>query len=329
MENHVNSSPVDSNSRLEIFLITYNREVELAQTLAMCFAEGSPIRDIPFTILNNKSTDRTAEIVESYCKRFPSIRHVVHSRNIGGNANIVRAYELATRDYVWVICDDDTFDFSAWSEVEAAMRVGADAILVANYLKPRQNVAQLLAQMTFVPATIYKTALISDTIFVNMAHNIANLFPHLALACDVINHNRKIQILDDWVVQMKPNPDSSYLRALDDDVSPVIKNMFWALGFSNSLHLIQDPTLQRKIRNELWFNEEFPCRVGSLCKTIFRHFQGNRKCIGDVFSAYGAIQTFVIGCLVWNREMFRRIRSRLGLRGSDIRGWFVKLEGTH
>lgn len=41
---------------LELFLITYNRKSKLQQTLQTVLSETSPLRHMPFTILDNAST---------------------------------------------------------------------------------------------------------------------------------------------------------------------------------------------------------------------------------------------------------------------------------
>ena len=53
---------------LEIILITYNRKSHLRETLNWLFAENSPVKDLDITILNNKSTDGTTELIEEYKK---------------------------------------------------------------------------------------------------------------------------------------------------------------------------------------------------------------------------------------------------------------------
>jgi glycosyltransferase involved in cell wall biosynthesis len=93
---------------LEIFLITYNRKIYLQKTFNQIFANSSPIKNFDITILNNKSTDGTTELIEKYREKFNNIKHIIHNRNIGGNANIARAFELATKNmsgyYVTMIC---------------------------------------------------------------------------------------------------------------------------------------------------------------------------------------------------------------------------------
>lgn len=252
--------------KLEIILITYNRKSYLQKTFNQIFAENSPIKDFPITILNNKSTDGTNELIEEYKQKFPNITHIIHNRNIGGNANIMRAYEIASKEYLWILCDDDEFDFSSWDDVEQAITEEYDAIVVANYVNPKKNIAQLTAQLTFVPAGIYKTSNITDTIMINSSYNISNMFPQLSLVCHLINHNKKFKILDNHIVKMIMNYDDvSYSRGMDSDKHPHLANMIWATGFIDAIQVIKDKKNRDFIMNNLEFEDKSkPLDVGNL-----------------------------------------------------------------
>ena len=137
----VNVKPL--KDKLQIYLITYNRAKCLKYTLKQIFAPNSPIRDFNITILNNASTDKTDEVIEEYQEEFPNLVHIKHSINIGGNGNIVRAFEMAGscgKEYAWVLCDDDVFSFKGWKELENAILEEKDIICASNYVirKPRQ-----------------------------------------------------------------------------------------------------------------------------------------------------------------------------------------------
>jgi glycosyltransferase involved in cell wall biosynthesis len=262
---------------LEVFLITYNRYEHLKHTLESILAEASPLQHIPITILNNRCTDGSTELINDYCQRFSNLKHVIHNRNIGGNANIARAFELASADYVWVLCDDDEYDFTHWQEAEQAMASGADAIVVANYLDPKRNAAQLIGQMTFVPSTIYKTDVLTSTVMVNMEWNISTMFPQLAPVAHLFNHNKRIEILDHWLVRMIPHEDeSSYVRGLAcDDKHPLMNTLFWQVGFLNALPCFNDVDLKKHIIEHLVISTDetdsffAPNRLWG----TFRHFQ--------------------------------------------------------
>lgn len=254
MENGENKMLKD---KLEIFIITYNRKEYLKHTLESVYSEKSPIRDLQITILDNKSTDGSSELIDNIIADFPNTKHIIHNRNIGGNANIARCYELAKKDYFWILCDDDEIVWKqeSWGEVEAAMETGADAIVVSNYINPKENIPQLLGQLSFVPAGIYKTANLTDTVMQNISFQISCCFPQLALVCKLINDNKRILILDKWIVKMVEHPNvSSYSRGMDTDKHPLMANMTWSLGILKTIQMIKDEKIREEIietyRNE-------------------------------------------------------------------------------
>ena len=235
--------------KLEIFIITYNRKQYLIHTLEQIYAQTSPVRDFQITILDNKSTDGTSELIDKAIADFPNSSHVTHNRNIGGNGNIARCYELASKEYFWILCDDDEIDFDAWRDVEKAiLEEHADCVVVSNYIDPKRNIAQLLGQLSFVPAGIYKTENLTDTVMQNIEFQISCCFPQLALVCKLINDNKKFVILDNWIVKMVEHcAISSYTREMDSDKHPLMANMTWSLGFLKTIQMIRDDKLREQI----------------------------------------------------------------------------------
>ncbi len=232
------------NEKLEIFIVTYNRKKYLQETLDQLLSAESPIKNLDITVLDNASTDKTPELLNEYCRKYPNLKHIRHSRNIGGNANIARAFEKASKEYVWILCDDDEYQWNNWNEVEKAIKNGYDAIVVANYVHPKENLGKLLKQMTFTPSTIYKTSNLNTTVMVNIEYCISTMFPHLAVACSIINDpKKKIYICDNWFVNMVPHGGiETYVRGLEkSEAHPYMANMFWSVGYINTIQMIHNP----------------------------------------------------------------------------------------
>ena len=59
--------------KLDIFLITYNRAPYLKRTLEQIFSAESPVKDFPITIIDNNSTDGTADVIKNFQADFPNI----------------------------------------------------------------------------------------------------------------------------------------------------------------------------------------------------------------------------------------------------------------
>lgn len=238
-----------SNNLIQFILITYNRKEKCLQTLKSILADNSPVKDIPLTVLDNASTDGTSEMIQHFQRNHDNITYIRHTKNIGGNANIAQAFEMASARYVWVLCDDDEYDFSSWIEALNILKRNPPALVVANYNAPHKGIQNLFKQLSFVPAAIYRTDLITTDVLMNMYFNISNMFPQLAIAAAAINTGENLPILQKPLVTMKLNPgNDSYTRGAKkvNQVHPLLKNMFWAKGYLNSIPMLYRSDYRQK-----------------------------------------------------------------------------------
>ncbi len=107
-------------TKLSIIIATYNRSEYLKRTLRQL--ADSPVRDCRITILNNHSTDNTLSVCDEYANNFQNFTVVTHPANLGGGSqNYIHAIEYCDTEYMWLLADDDTFDFSSFSDVELAI----------------------------------------------------------------------------------------------------------------------------------------------------------------------------------------------------------------
>lgn len=247
--------------KLQIYLITYNRKQKLQQTFEKIFADDSPIKNFDITILDNASTDGTSKLIDEYCQRFANITHIRHNVNIGGNANICRAFEMATscgKEYCWVLCDDDKYDFSNWSEVEKEINAKKDIICVCDYtcdvFAKKSDVVYQLFQLTFVPAGIYKTSNITNNVMMNMYDSIITMMQQNCISIKCVNENKKIHVLSKPIVfnglhfEDRVDDESlSYTRGINENSNLERRNNTnWALGYSQVLSLLNDKKLAKE-----------------------------------------------------------------------------------
>ena len=239
---------MDLKEKIDIILITYNRKELLGKTLEQILAPESPIRDFEITVLNNASDDGTTELVNEYCTNYPNLKQIVNRKNIGGCGNIAKALvELPTKEYVWVICDNDNYNWSVWNEVEKAVKDNVDVIFTRQFEKKRANI---FYEAAFLPACIYKKKNITSTVAENIYSNIKMIFPHLALISKNINDNNSFYIVSKNIVEIgkNPNQNQSFTRGYDkEDLPPSRKNIFWSVGYFSSLEYIRN----KKIRYEI------------------------------------------------------------------------------
>ncbi|MCL2335248.1 MAG: glycosyltransferase [Endomicrobia bacterium] len=261
---------------LEIILITYNRQAYLKDTLDSLFSAESPVKELDLTILDNASDDGTEELCRQYASKYSNIKYIKHPKNIGGNGNIARAFEIAKKEYVWIICDDDFYDWSAWPEMEAAINTKKyDVLLTVNkFPKDSEDLPKITKELCFLPGGIYKTSNITGGVLQNMYSNIQNLFPHLAAACAVVNKNGSFYVPKSELIPKRGADrtpcETLYHRDADETYKPdVITNMFWGVGYINSLQMIRDKKVRARIINN--------CSHSGFFSFIFTRFRDNKR----------------------------------------------------
>ncbi|MDR1123022.1 MAG: glycosyltransferase family 2 protein [Elusimicrobiota bacterium] len=86
---------------LSVCIPTYNRARFLSALLDSIYAQKTP--EIEVVVSDNASTDNTREIV----KKYPDIIYRRSGKNLGFDANVLRAVALAKGKYCWLVGDDD------------------------------------------------------------------------------------------------------------------------------------------------------------------------------------------------------------------------------
>jgi len=242
--------------KLQIILITYNREKHVQKTFERLFIENSPIKDYDLLVLDNNSTDGTEAFVNQFIKTHPNVRYQKNKYNVGISGNIAKAMEIAEQEYVWIICDDDKYDFSNWHEVEKAIENKEEAICVARYgiNDEFKDLYEFhIGQITFVPAVIFKTSNFTDTVMRNVFDNIYTLFPHLCPLMAIINQGKRIYVVDKAIVDNgmdEKTTDCSYTRGLQvEELYKRTESMTWIVGYANICSIIKDKGLKSRALN--------------------------------------------------------------------------------
>lgn len=210
-----------THEKLEIIIPTWNRAKYLERTLSQF--KKSPFFNYKITIIDNDSTDNTQEICQKYKEIFPNLNIIKNKRNIGLSANILRCYEIADAEYLWLVGDNDNYDFSDCSEViEAIENSKFDLIFVqgndeTNLRKTTIHEAyelgytrEIIGLINTISAYILKTELITSE-WIQKGYEIAKyLYPQTALmkkACEedftLLISSKRIRIADD-------NPNVTY-----------------------------------------------------------------------------------------------------------------------
>ena len=229
---------------LEIFLITYNRSKNLDDTLRRI--KESPFVRCRFTILDNCSTDDTSLVTERYRDYFSDYRVVRHPINIGGDANYLRAVELSTSKYTWILCDDDYYDFTAAEEVIEILHKEAFDLVVVGPLHPTSMARRCIGSimdlvntgflphftLSFFPACIFRTELFDYDCIVKGFRLSAERYPNFAFINKMLQKNVKVYL-----------PSAEIVIRNDVNIS-VLSPLSWYHGWLNCCLTIQDRRLR-------------------------------------------------------------------------------------
>lgn len=203
------------SERLQIILITYNRKDHARQTLTDILDESCPIHDFDITVLDNNSTDGTETMVKDLQSRHPNLKYVRNNYNLGIGGNIFRAMEIANKEYLWTLCDDDNYNWAGWDDVANAINRGEKVICVSRE-SSRENLtdtAYQLYTLCFLPSLIISRQLHTDATMRNAFDDASGLFPHLAPVITHINNGGKICVTEHVIVEPgNKASDMSYIR---------------------------------------------------------------------------------------------------------------------
>jgi glycosyltransferase involved in cell wall biosynthesis len=104
---------------LTVCMPNYNHGKYIARAIEAVVSQSRPPDE--YIIIDDGSTDDSADIIESYAKRFPYIRFLRHEHNMGLMANLAKFMELAKGDYMYGGAADD---YVLPGFFEKAMRLG-------------------------------------------------------------------------------------------------------------------------------------------------------------------------------------------------------------
>ena len=281
---------------LQVVLVTYNRRRALGHTLGRVFAADSPIRGCSVTVLDNCSTDGSGGLLAEAAAAHPNLSVVSRRRNIGGNANIVRAFELADRKYVWVLCDDDDFDWSRWPAVEEALASGVYDLIytVSRLSRPcgEPDIGYMAMLASFVPGCIYRSEHVTGDVLQNMYAMVHTWFPQCVLSLHVLCNLkgrvffrpgvdvvvRRLQTEDGSREMTQEENDRTLVRGMSESLlHPDLRRMFWHVGFVLAAQIVNDEAQRAQVMERTRFNEDWSGDFARYCEYVAgynRDFRG-------------------------------------------------------
>ncbi len=126
---------------LSIAIPCYNSEAYMEKCIDSLLAGGE---DVEILVVNDGSSDRTAEIADSYEKKYPTIVKAIHQEN-GGHGEAVNAgIRNATGLYFKVVDSDDWVNAEAYSQILKTLSDlirGPETVdlLISNFVYEKQS----------------------------------------------------------------------------------------------------------------------------------------------------------------------------------------------
>ena len=126
---------------LSVIVPCYNSEGYMDRCLDSVLTGGD---EVEIVIVDDGSTDRTAEIADDYASRYPSIVKVIHKENGGHGSGINYGIKAATGWFFKVVDSDDRLDEEGLKKVLAVLRKSIENntkldMLLCNYVYDKQG----------------------------------------------------------------------------------------------------------------------------------------------------------------------------------------------
>ena len=116
---------------LTVTIPSYNAEKYLDKGIPTML-EQSILDDIEIIIVDDGSTDRTAEIADGYCRKYPDTIKVIHKENGGHGSTINSSIQVASGKYFCVIDADDWVDTINFVKLVNVMKTSSADLILAN-----------------------------------------------------------------------------------------------------------------------------------------------------------------------------------------------------
>jgi glycosyltransferase involved in cell wall biosynthesis len=127
----------DNEPLVSVGIPTYNRASDLPRAVESVLAQS--YGNLELIISDNASTDETAQVCESFCRRDPRVRYIRQPENLGPVGNFAEVLRHSKGEYFMWLADDDWLDPTYIEECLAVLVRHPEYVLVAGAAKYFQN----------------------------------------------------------------------------------------------------------------------------------------------------------------------------------------------
>lgn len=248
---------------LTIGIPMYNHAGTISTTLDSIFVQMPEIADLvdlEVLVVDNCSTDNSSDIVRNFCIKYPeTLKYHKNEKNIGMQRNFNRVFEVATKEYVWLLGDDKLCPDSIKYLLSVFHNSSLKPMVLMAKVKMVSNISKDDGIALYTPAVsgqnffcqdVYDLVIlkkqsclilssISATI-INRAEWLSysdlvdyddNLYPHYEIGCRIVQH-KPIVLIDKILVVVTASSATS--RGVNGDYhvkaagqcALIVKNVF-------------------------------------------------------------------------------------------------------
>jgi glycosyltransferase involved in cell wall biosynthesis len=199
--------------KLSITIPTYNRPEQLIRTLRSIFDCIIPDH-VEIIILDNASPIPVEKLVcDELPHAAPCVRFIRNPSNIGLAANLMRCFEHAQGEWVWLLGDDDTLHLGAIRTILDVIATAspADVLLKFNStnggqvthedildglgaLADRCKEFRFYSNLLFISSSVYRRQEMIERLSIGY-HWCFSMAPHIAMLVDAMSVGRQVRLV--------------------------------------------------------------------------------------------------------------------------------------
>lgn len=220
--------------KLTIIIPTFNRNEKLLKTLGTV-QQLFLITEVDVRIIDNASDIPVELTIAGSGLVLENLRVHRNSYNVGGNANILRCFEVSQTDWIWILGDSDMPERGALVKIFAAIEQHPDAVRFGFSNQGHEGVcfgldefltlSPAFGEMLFVSSAVFNAKVMRKFLHIGF-HFSYSMAPHLALLIEALGVDQK-------TVNFKSNIVSSD-KPDNKDCWPTLPSY---LGFTTVLEL--------------------------------------------------------------------------------------------